>query len=258
MKIEKVYAVYFSPTHGTKTYVEGIARRFSDQFEAIDLTRPEVRAKDHSFGPTDLVILGAPVYAGRLPAVQGGIFERLHGDNTPAIFTVSYGNRDYDDALLEEKELCEANGFTGVAAAAWIAPHTFSDAIAAGRPDAEDEKRMDDFAERVKAVLAGDGLRHSLTVKGNKPYKDGMTMPFHPAGSDACAGCGTCASVCLTGAIDVSSPRETDAARCIDCLACVKSCPAHARGVFSPMFEGMVKKLEAGIMYPRKEPEFFI
>lgn len=258
VKIETVYAVYFSPTHGTKAYVEGIARRLSEQFEVIDLTRPENRAKEYWFGPTDLVILGAPVYAGRLPSVQGGVFDRLHGDGTPAIFNVSYGNRDYDDALLEEKNLCEGSGFVGIAAAAWIAPHTFSDALAAGRPDAQDEGRLDQFAQQVRALLSGAEQGRALKVKGNEPYKETRAMPFHPVGNEDCAGCRLCASVCPTGAIDPARPKETDESVCIDCLACAKACPAHARGIFEPMFAGMVQKLEAGIGNTRKEPEFYL
>ncbi|MFQ9917742.1 MAG: hypothetical protein ACLRWQ_16400 [Flavonifractor plautii] len=46
----------------------------SCEAEEIDLTAREERARDHVFGPEDLVILGAPVYARRLPQLEGGIF----------------------------------------------------------------------------------------------------------------------------------------------------------------------------------------
>lgn len=257
MQIEKVYAVYFSPTQGTKAYVEGIARRLSKQFEGIDLTRPENREKEYAFGPADLVVLGAPVYAGRLPGVQGGIFERLHGSGTPAVFNVSYGNRDYDDALLEEKELCEKNGFVGIAAAAWIAPHSFSANIGKGRPDERDERQMDAFAEKIRSILESGQFSAALNVKGNTPYKEVKAMPFHPAGDDSCIGCKACVSACPTGAIDPASPKETDAERCINCLACAAACPTHSRGIAHPMFAETVKRLEANFLAARREPELF-
>lgn len=256
MRIQKVYAVYFSPTHGTKTYVEGITRRLSASYQSIDLTRPENRGKKYNFSANDLVVFGAPVYAGRLPIVSGGIFDCLEGNHTPAIFNVSYGNRAYDDALLEEKRLCEKRGFVGIAAAAWIAPHTFSEKIGANRPDKDDEKQMDIFAGKVQELLHTVDVGN-VSVKGNYLYKKPMSMPFHPAGNKNCSACGTCVAVCPTGAIDPKNPRKTNAEKCIDCLACVKNCPEQARSISNPVFKGIVWKLEKDLIKNRKEPEFF-
>ena len=88
--------------------MEGIARRLGETFAVIDLTRPENRKKEYQFTDRDLVLAGAPVYAGRLPRVPEELFTNLRGDHTPCVCMVSYGNRDYDDALLEEKELLES------------------------------------------------------------------------------------------------------------------------------------------------------
>lgn len=151
----KVYGVYFSPTGGTRAYVTALAGLLSCEAEEIDLTAREERARDHVFGPEDLVILGAPVYAGRLPQLEGGIFERLRGDGTPAVFNVSYGNRAFEDALLEEQDICQAHGFHGIAAGAWIAPHTFSGRIGAGRPDGADLEKVREFAAGVRRCWSG-------------------------------------------------------------------------------------------------------
>lgn len=108
-----------------------------------------------SLAREDLVILGAPVYAGRLPQLEGGIFERLRGDGTPAVFNVSYGNRAFEDALLEEQDICQAHGFHGIAAGAWIAPHTFSGRIGFGRPDGADLEKVREFAAGVRRCWSG-------------------------------------------------------------------------------------------------------
>lgn len=261
MKIERIYAVYFSPTHGTQKYVEGIARRLGETFAVIDLTRPENRKKEYQFTDRDLVLAGAPVYAGRLPRVPEELFTNLRGDHTPCVCMVSYGNRDYDDALLEEKELLESRGFAGIGAAAWIAPHTFSDRIAKGRPDSEDEKKMDQFAGMLKKLLEEadwQNFSKTLRVKGNHPYKAVKSQSFFPAAREGCTGCGTCASVCPVGAIDPAHPRDEDTALCIDCFACVKNCPAHARNAGGPAYEALVDRLEKGMGLTelRREPEF--
>ena len=165
--MKKVTAVYFSPTKGTQAYVTEIARRLSAKVCTIDLTVPENRSREYTFGPDDVVIFGAPVYAGRLPQIEGGIFEKIKGCDTPAVFNVSYGNREFDDALLEEKEICEANGFIGIAAGAWLAPHTFSDRIAAGRPDDSDLRAVDEFAAGILEIMKrGDWKKGELKVPG--------------------------------------------------------------------------------------------
>jgi len=258
MNITRVFAAFFSPTHGTKRYVEAIAQRLAPSFEVIDLTRPEVRQKEYRFTDSDLVIFGAPVYAGRLPMVENGIFDRLHGDRTPAVFTVSYGNREFEDALLEEKELCEANGFVGIAASAWIAPHTFSARIAAGRPDEHDLAQVAQFAAKVEERLKGELGAPSLSVPGNHPYREvNGPMPFYPEGNERCVLCGACASACPTGAIPLSEPNRTDPAKCIRCLACARACPTQARDSAHPALMGVREKLEGMLLNVRKEPAFF-
>lgn len=258
MKTERVFAVYFSPTSGTKSYVEAIAGKLKADYETIDLTKPEIRRGDYHFTSSDLVVLGAPVYAGRLPVVAHGIFSCLHGNDTPAVFTVSYGNREFEDALLEEKEVCEANGFVGIGAASWIAPHSFSSKIAANRPDDDDERRVGDFVTRLKEVLKKDiPLEAALQVPGDHPYRDLKSVPIHPEGDSDCTYCNTCVQVCPVEAIPLQDPKKTDGEICISCLACVKNCPVGSRRVSNPMYAAIVEKLEAGLMKVRKEPEFF-
>lgn len=259
MKPEKVTAAVFSPTHGTKRYCTEVAVRLSADYEFLNLADPEVREKEYRFGEKDLVIFGAPVYAGRLPQIPGGIFDRVKGSSTPAIFMVSYGNREYEDALLEEIEICGANGFKAIAAGAWIAPHTFSDKIATGRPNGGDMKKVEAFAEEVKKLLDMEELPEKrLSVPGNHPYRDPKAMPFHPRGSKKCTSCRKCVAVCPVRAIYAENPRETDASRCIDCLACARVCPSGARGITGPIFKIAVSKLESNLAAKRKEPETFI
>lgn len=259
MNVKKIYAVYFSPTKGTKAYIEGIAKRLAEDFETIDLTIPENRNKEYHFQNNDLIIMGAPVYAGRLPQTEKSIFSCLHGSDTPAVFNVSYGNRDYDDALLEEKELLENQGFYGIAAAAWIAPHTFTDKLGGGRPDAEDEKNMDLFAEKVQAAVSSfTTQKPDIKIKGSHPYKEpGGPMPFHPETLSGCVNCGICAAVCPTAAIDKNNAQIMDADQCINCLACVKACPTGARTVNSPALQAVAQRLEKAFAEPRKKAEFF-
>ena len=73
-------------------------------------------------------------------------FEKIKGDKTPAVLVCVYGNRNYDDALLELKDISEANGFVPIAAGAFIARHSIFSDVAVGRPDKEDlHKNVSDY-----------------------------------------------------------------------------------------------------------------
>lgn len=259
MLIKKVTAVVFSPTGGTKRYGAEIAKRLSASYKIIDLTGPEQRRQEYSFGQEDLVIFGAPVYYGRLPQVEGDIFRCCRGNNTAAVFNITYGNGQYGDALLEEKDLLENQGFMGIAAGAWIAPHSFSERIAANRPDSADLEALDAFAAVIKKRLQGAAPNpNSLAVPGNRPYRDIKPLAFYPQGDDNCVDCRTCVKVCPTGAIDHEEPIKTEASKCILCLACVKECPWDSRSVQDGAFVGVCQNLEANLLVTAKTPEIFI
>ena len=75
----KVYGVYFSPTGGTRAYVTALAGLLSCEAEEIDLTAREERARDHVFGPEDLVILGRRSMRGGCPSWRAGSLNACGG-----------------------------------------------------------------------------------------------------------------------------------------------------------------------------------
>lgn len=258
MTIRKVTAVYFSPTGNSKRYVCEIAKRLQADFREINLTDFATRRKEFSFAEDELVVFGAPVYAGRLPQPENKIFARLQGSQTPAIFVVTYGNREFEDSLLEMQESCEVLGFRGIAAGAFVAPHTFSSKIAADRPNADDWAAVEDFVRTIRKKLADDNRsRKKLIVKGNSPYKEATRIPFVPTANESCTGCGICVSTCPVQAIPEKNPETTDGETCIACFACVKICPENSRFVRTEPFAMTVQKLEAALTITEKKPELF-
>ena len=71
------------------------------------------------FGPDDLVLFGVPVYGGRIPSPAVQTLRRMQGSRTPAVLVAAYGNREYDDALLELADIAAA----GRTAAVFCACH---------------------------------------------------------------------------------------------------------------------------------------
>jgi flavodoxin len=144
MIINKVWAVYFSATGTTKKVVECMARTAAEkagaEYGIIDFTLPQARADALRFQMNDLVIFGTPVIAGRVPNVLLKYLEKIEGNGALAVPVVLYGNRDYDDALIELRDICERGGLHAIAAAAFVGEHSFSYALAMGRPDAESSR----------------------------------------------------------------------------------------------------------------------
>ena len=221
----KITTVYFSATYTTHRIVGHLAKRLSEEVTECDITN-QAPTKEVIIPKDEVLVVGIPVYAGRVPQISLERLSALKGNGQKAVAVVVYGNREYDDALLETKDALEANGFRVVAAAAFIAEHSIVRSIAAGRPDAEDEALCRQFAADVMAK-ADDAV--IVQVPGNNPYKELNPSAFHPAASESCVKCGVCAQQCPVGAIPLDDPSQTNNDLCINCMRCVQVCSASSR-----------------------------
>src|SRR5690349_18233691 len=98
--IESTGLIFFSPTQTTRKVLEGIAQGLQvTDAQHLDLTQPDAIPQNYRQTNQDLVIIGAPVYAGRLPPVMVSRFQQMQGNGVPAVIVVVYGNREYEDAL---------------------------------------------------------------------------------------------------------------------------------------------------------------
>ncbi len=242
-------AAIFSPTGGCEKVAAAIVQKRLVQ--KVDLCAPVEAAKVQK--PLLAVV---PVYGGRVPEVALERLRALQGQGTPAIAVVVYGNRAYEDALLELHTELTANGFRVVAAAAFIAEHSIVRSIAKGRPHAEDCEKAAAFGNAVAAKLAV-GDMSTVCVPGNMPYRDRPQMPVALLTLEACRGCGRCARMCPTGAIPTDSPDKTDPSKCILCMRCVSVCFRRARLLPPPAVEAMTQRLNMVAAEP-KQPETFV
>ena len=237
MKIKKWIIAHFSPTGGTKKVADAIAAGFGTQITEVDLT---AEVKDVVLGAQDALLAVLPVYAGRVPRLSLERLSAIRGRGQKAVAVVVYGNREFDDALLETKDALEAKGFRVIAAAAFIAEHSILRSVAAGRPDEEDIALCQQFA---RDVMAKPEDAPSIQVPGSFPYLEAHTAPFHPVADENCLQCGLCAQNCPTGSIPVDDPGKTIADTCINCLRCVQLCPVACRAMPAPFMDFITKLL---------------
>lgn len=262
---KKITLVYFSPTATTKTVLDAIAKGTGYAVDSYDITMSQAREKIAQKLDTSLVVFGAPVYSGRVPKVAAECFKQLSVPGIPAVPVVVYGNREYEDALLELKDICIQCGGVPVAAGAFIGEHSFSTPpapIAPGRPDEKDLISAAEFGQKVGRLMETidqDTAEAQVAVPGNFPYKKpsvSKDVPFIKVTEDDCTACGTCVEVCPVDAVDDTQGFRTLDDICIHCCACIKACPESARIMKDGPFKDIAAKLNQSCG-TRKEPETF-
>ena len=260
MQISEIELVYFSATGTTRKIIETIGTawpiRKNDHNLLLHPFREDVVIpKDHA------TVVAMPVYNGRLPAYGTQNLTHLKGNGTPAVAVVVYGNREYDDALLELKTILETNGFIVVGAAAFVARHSIFPQVATDRPDDSDLSVIREFTRQCQKKLDTLSTLEDaapLRVKGRFPYNEARSVPMKPSSGEDCSLCGTCASICPVQAIQVSDVEtRTDETLCISCGACISACPSESRQYRGTDYEKFKTKFIERFSL-RKEPELFL
>ena len=227
MKITSTYAVFFSPTDGSKKSAISIARGLEGELQEIDLTLEN--NQEYHFYRHDVVVFGFPVYGGRVVHVGLERLKHIHGDHTPCIISVTYGNRDYDDALLELFMEVKKRGFIPVGAAALIGEHTYGQ-IQVGRTHQTDLNNDELFGSLVQDKIKNDHFSF-VSIPGSYPFRQGgQAGHFYPETNEQCIHCGKCVNHCPVHAIS-DDCKTIDENRCLACFRCLKKCPVHAKNL---------------------------
>jgi ferredoxin len=248
--VDSQQSLFFSPTGSTRRIVEAIAGGTGvPSLAPISVTTPQDRDSFSGQIAGDLLIVGVPVYTGRVPSFVLPPLSKVDGAGRWALPVAVCGNVRMGTCLAELCAILKRQGFTIPAAGNFVAQHSFACEgfpIAEGRPDQDDLRQAAEFGRRVAGRIA-EGAEDITCVYGRflyiRMYVSGSTEPtgfvsmperHRPTirvsehNTQLCDDCGSCVHVCPTGSIDPESYLIEDET-CIRCFACTSVCASGAK-----------------------------
>lgn len=269
----KISACYFSATGTTKKTVEKLSNSLAEKLNIIhtysyDFSLKQKRTVQPVFQKDELIIMGTPVIAGRVPNLLLPFLQNLKAENCYGIPIVLYGNRNYDDALIELSILMQNAGIQIIGAGAFIGEHSFSTILGAGRPDDKDLAILEEFSEKIVKKLQENSLNLIEEIPGDKTlsvyYKPKDRYGNHidirkvkPKTDENCTKCMLCANICPLSSISFEDVSQV-VGICMKCCACIKRCPENAKYFDDPGYLYHKTELEEQFAHIRREPEYFI
>lgn len=252
-----IYKIIFSPTGGTDKVSTPFTQAFGQEVKTVDLTDFATDFSQIRLSKDDVCIVAVPSFGGRVPKIAATRLEEITASGAKAILITAYGNRAYDDTLLEMKTILTHSGFCCVAAVAAVAEHSIMHQFAQGRPDKKDLEELSNFAKQIQQHIKEGRIAENLSVPGNSPYREYNGVPIKPVAKKNCTNCGLCSQKCPVQAIPSNQPSKTDHDKCISCMRCVNICPTHSRKVNKILTTIAAKKMKK-VCGERRENELFI
>lgn len=246
-----VVEIIFSPTGGTEKVAHIIGKHWNENPAKIDLSDAKADFTKCEITGQDMVLIAMPSFGGRAPAVAIERLKQIAGNGAKCTLVCVYGNRAYEDTLVEMEDAAKECGFQVVAAIAAVAEHSIMPQYAADRPDASDKKQLTDYADQI-----ADKAEIDSAIPGNRPYKKAGSAGLVPKPNKSCVKCGSCAETCPVQVIDPVS-FTANAKACISCMRCVKRCPKNARKVNGLMVSVAALAIKKACLV-RKDNELFL
>lgn len=251
----KYVRIIFSPTGGTLKAAQALTNTWHSAL-TVDLTDIHDDFAKYKFDPDDVVLIAMPSFGGLAPRLALERLSDMKGGSALCVLAAVYGNRAYEDTLVQMEDTAEKCGFRVIAAVSAVAEHSIIHKYAANRPDAADCDCLGGFGEKINEKIKS-GLFTKPVLPGNRPYKKASEGGLVPKAGSGCTGCGLCAEKCPAGAIDLKALKIADKNKCISCMRCISVCPEKARRLNGIVVSAAALAIKKACSQP-KQNELFI
>ena len=238
--------IVFSPTGGTDKVASVLCGALAETFETIDLSDSKFDGSAVALTADDRAIIAMPCFGGLVPEIA-----------VDCAVVCVYGNRAYEDGLIEMEDAAREAGFDVRAGVAAIAEHSIMHQYATGRPDATDVDHLLEVAAAIAQAFVSEASKGNPPIPGNRPYKKAGAVGLVPTvDKKKCVKCGRCAEGCPVQAIEFNEFKASKD-RCISCMRCIAVCPQDARHVNKLMVSVAAQAIKKAASI-RKEVELFV
>ena len=99
-----VAEIVFSPTGGTEKVADIIGKHWNENPAKIDFSDATADFSKCEITGQDMAVIAMPSFGGRAPAVAIDRLKKIHGNGASCALVCVYGNRAYEDTLVEMED----------------------------------------------------------------------------------------------------------------------------------------------------------
>ena len=114
------YRIVFSPTGGTEKVTKTITK-FWNEVKDVDLSKTDLDFSSISFTKEDIAVIAMPSFGGVAPQLALDRLARIKGNQCKCAIVAVYGNRAYENTLVQMEDYAVKAGFHGIAAVSAVA-----------------------------------------------------------------------------------------------------------------------------------------